>query len=222
MILRSLPLACLVLVLASCKPSTPTIDAPAGDAPAGDAPVAPLSPARVAPMPNPFASADDEVKASMDKFMQARTLHAVMKMEGAQGMTNEMDFVAPDRYRMKMAAGTQVVIGDTMYMQSQGRSMKIPLPKGTLSQWRDPLKLEENKAGLSVEALGNDSVDGMPAKKFLVRNTLPEASEFTLWIGANGLPLQLLQQGQSQGKAYTMTLRYSRFDDPAITIDAPQ
>ena len=211
---RPSTLACLVVALVACQPSTPA--APAA-APATD-------PTAATPVPptGPMSRPEDEVKASMDRFMQAKTFHAVMNMQGARAMTNEMDFVAPDRYRMKMQTGTQVIIGDTMYLQVDGRATRVPLPKGTLSQWRDPLKLEENKAGLSVEALGSDSVDGMPAKKFLVRNTLPEASEFTLWIGANGLPLQLLQQGQSQGKAYTMTLRYSRFDDPAITIDAPQ
>ncbi|MEP6908322.1 MAG: hypothetical protein ABI858_10140 [Pseudoxanthomonas sp.] len=217
MIFRCIPLACLVLVMAACKPSTPADPAASNLSPAS------ASAAGAGSALAPLASPKDEVAASMDKFMQAKTLHAVMKMEGAHDMTNEMDFVAPDRYRMKMQAGTQIIVGDTMYMHAQGRSMKIPLPKGTLSQWRDPLTLEKNKSGLSVEALGSDRVDGMPAKKFLVRNTLPEPSEFTLWIDdANGLPLKLLQQGQSQGKPYTMTLSYSRFNDPAISIETPQ
>ena len=137
-------------------------------------------------------------------------------------MVIEMDFVAPDRYRMKMPMGTQVVIGDTMHMQVEGRSMKMPLPKGTLTQWRDPLRIEESKAGMSVESLGSDSLDGQPAKKYLVRHTEPQPSEFTFWIGDDGLPLQLVSQGESQGKPYSMTLRYSRFDDPSIVIDAPQ
>ena len=33
-------------------------------------------------------------------------------------MNSEIDFVAPDRYRMAMQGlGTQVIIGDTMYME---------------------------------------------------------------------------------------------------------
>lgn len=210
---RSIALGCLLLAVAACKPSTPAESEAAAPASAV---------AETAAAFNPLSSPEDEVKASMDKFLKAKSFHAVMTMEGARGMTNEMDFVAPDRYRMQMPVGTQVIIGDTMYMQADGRSMKVPLPKGTLSQWRDPLKIEENKAGLSVEALGSDSVDGQAAKKYLVRNTQPEPSEFTFWIGSDGLPLQLLHQGQAQGKPYSMTLRYSRFDDPTITIDAPQ
>ncbi|MGH8062080.1 MAG: hypothetical protein ACREO7_08715 [Pseudoxanthomonas sp.] len=216
MSIRPLALACLVLVLAACKPSTPADTA----APAQTEPAGTLEKAAAAL--NPLSSPEDEMKASMDKFLKAKSFHAVMDMQGAQSMAIEMDFVAPDRYRMKMPQGTQVIIGDTMHMQVDGRSMKMPLPKGTLTQWRDPLRIEENKAGMSVESLGSDSIDGQPAKKYLVKHTEPKPSEFTFWIGGDGLPLQLVSQGEAQGKPYSMTLRYSRFDDPSIVIDAPQ
>ena len=151
MSIRPLALACLVLALAACKPSTPADTA----APAQTEPAGTLEKAAAAL--NPLSSPEDEMKASMDKFLKAKSFHAVMDMQGAQSMAIEMDFVAPDRYRMKMPAGTQVIIGDTMHMQVEGRSMKMPLPKGTLTQWRDPLKIEEHKAGMSVESLGNDT-----------------------------------------------------------------
>ena len=217
MSLRPTLLACLAIALVACKPAAPT-DASA-------VPVATSVPAgaETAPPAPPTASrsAADEVKASMDKFLAARSFHASMHMEGAQTMTNEMYFVAPDRYRMQMPAGTQVIIGDTLHMETQGKRMQVPLPAGTISQWRDPLKIQENKEGLSVEAQGSEAIDGQIARKYLVRNTVPENTEFTYWIGDNGLPVQLLHKGESQGKPYSMTLRYSRFDDPAITIDVP-
>ncbi|HEY5971050.1 MAG TPA: hypothetical protein VIT22_03600 [Pseudoxanthomonas sp.] len=217
MSLRPLALACLTLAFVACKPSAPADPAEAA-APATSA----ASVKEAAGALNPLSDPAAEVKASMDKFLAAKSFHATMKAEGAQFMATEMDFVAPDRYRMKMPVGTQVIIGDTMYMQVQGRTMKVPLPQGTLSQWRDPLKIEENKAGLSVEAQGSENVDGEPARKYLVRHTQPEPSEFTYWIGDAGLPLQLVHTGHAQGKPYTMTIRYSRFDDPAIVIDTPQ
>jgi hypothetical protein len=215
MSIRPLALACLVLALAACKPS-----APADPAAPQTRPAEALE--KAAGALNPLSSPEDEVKASMDKFLKARSFHAVMDMQGAQPMAIEMDFVAPDRYRMKMPVGTQVVIGDTMHMQVEGRTMKMPLPKGTLTQWRDPLKIEEHKAGMSVESLGGDTIDGKSATKYLVRHAEPKPSEFTFWIGGDGLPLQLVSQGEAQGKPYSMTLRYSRFDDPTIVIDAPQ
>ena len=213
--LRPSLLACLAIALAACKPAAPTDAAAVPAAPPTLAEAAPPAPATTG------NTAADDVKASMDKFLAASSFHATMHMEGAQTMTNEMDFVAPDRYRMQLPAGTQVIIGDTLYMQAQGKRMQVPLPAGTISQWRDPLKIQENKEGLSVEAQGSETVEGQAARKYLVRNTVPESTEFTYWIGENGLPLQLLHKGESQGEPYSMTLRYSRFDDPTIKIDAP-
>jgi len=221
MSLRPLALACLLAALVACKPSTPADTA----APAPVEPAGTLE--KAAAVLNPLSSPEDEMKASMDKFLKARSFHAVMDMQGAQPMAIEMDFVAPDRYRMKMPMGTQVIIGDTMHMQANGRWMKTPFPKGMLTQWRDPLRIEESKAGMSVESLGSDNIDGQAAKKYLVRHAdpkldQPQSSEFTFWIGGDGLPLQLVSQGEAQGKPYSMTLRYSRYDDPGIVIDAPQ
>jgi hypothetical protein len=227
---RPLALACLVLALVACKPSTPAEPASTTDAATASAApaVAAEDAATLATLPAPM----EAVKGSMDTFLGASSFHATMVMEGAKGMTTEMDFVAPDRYRLQMPVGTQVIIGDTMYMQAGGKTMKVPLPAGTISQWRDPLKIQENKDSLSVESQGGDTVDGIPATKYLVRNTLPTGStpasgepgvtEFTYWVGEDGLPLQLQHSGESQGKPYSMTIRYTRFNDPGIVIDTPK
>ena len=226
---RPLALACLALALVACKPSTPADSTAAADT-AATPPATATAGAEAALAP--LAAPMEAVKGSMDTFLGARSFHATMVMEGAKGMTTEMDFVAPDRYRLQMPVGTQVIIGDTMYMQVDGKTMKVPLPAGTISQWRDPLKIQENKDSLSVESQGSDTIDGKPATKYLVRNTLPAGStpasgnpgvtEFTYWVGDDGLPLQLQHSGESQGKPYTMTIRYTRFNDPGIVIDAPK
>jgi hypothetical protein len=135
MSIRPLALACMALALAACKPSTPADTA----APVQSTPAGTLEKAAAAP--TPLSSPEDEMKAAMDKFMKAKTFHAVMDMQGARPMAIEMDFVAPERYRMKMPMGTQVVFGETRHMQGDGRSMKMPLPMGSLSQWREPLRV---------------------------------------------------------------------------------
>lgn len=226
---RPFVFTCLVLALVACKPSAPAVPAGSTEAARSAAPAeADVRALQAVGLPAPMQA----VKQSMDTFVEARSFHATMVMEGAKDMTTEMDFVAPDRYRLTMPVGTQVIIGDTMHMQVDGRTMKVPLPAGTISQWRDPLKIQENKDSLDVESQGADTVDGMPATKYLVRNTLPAGStpatgepgvtEFTYWVGDDGLPLQLQHSGESQGKPYTMTIRYTRFNDPGIVIDAPK
>jgi hypothetical protein len=129
-----------------------------------------------------------------------------------------MDFVAPDRYRMKTPMGTQYVIGDTMYMTMNGRTMKMALPKGQIANYRDPAQFEANKATMTVEALGRDTIDGQSARKFLIRNTQPRPSESTIWVNGDGYPLRIEVVGQ---QAAQVSIRYSRFNDPAIRIDAP-
>lgn len=163
----------------------------------------------------------EDVKAAMQKFIAARSYHVTMSTSGPQAMTTEAEFVAPDRYRLQTPAGTQVIIGDTMHMSMQGRTMQVPMPEGTLTQWRDPGNLRKHEATMTVEALGADVMQGKPAKKYRVTNTQPQPSTSTMWVGADGYPLQVRATSSSQGKPVTVTIRYSRFNDPTLKIAAP-
>ena len=171
---------------------------------------------------NPL-SARDEMSKALDAFLTVRSFHAQMTTSTSKGdMTMDMDFAAPDRFRMKTPMGTQYVIGDTMYMTMNGRTMKMALPKGQITNYRDPAQLEANKATMTVEALGNDTVDGQRARKFLIRNTQPRPSESTIWISGEGYPLKMEIDGSEGNQSVRMTVRYSRFNDPSIRIDPPQ
>lgn len=215
--------------LAACKPATqPATDtvaaAPSTDASSTAAPSVAATAARVAASLNPLPSPKDAIKASMDKFLAARSYHATMEVEGGPRRAmghNEVDFVAPDRYRMQMAMGTQVIVGDTMYMQVQGRTMKVPMPAGTLSQWRDPAKLAEAEVGMTVQAQGSDTIDGVSARKYLVHHEQPHPVDVTMWINGDDLPVRIQVRNLMHGKM-TSTISYSRFDDPSIRIDPPQ
>lgn len=187
------------------------------------APVADASSAlaKTADAVNPL-SARDEMSKAMDAFLTVTSFHADMTTSTSKGdMTMDMDFAAPDRFRMKTPMGTQYVIGDTMYMTMNGRTMKMALPKGQITNYRDPAQLEANKATMTVEALGTDTVDGQRARKFLIRNTQPRPSESTIWIGGNGYPLKMEIDGAEGNQSARMTVRYSRFNDPSIRIDPP-
>jgi hypothetical protein len=223
----------LLAGLAACKPSPPSVPAATAPAAAPDAQATDAAGtgtttnavADAMAAMSPVATPKEAIRKSMQRFMQARSYHATMQLDGGPrgAMSNEVDFVAPDRFRMAMPGmGTQTIIGDTMYMSVDGRSMKVPLPAGTLTQWRDPAKLDENAATMTVEAQGRDSVDGTPARKYLVHNTRPQPSDVTMWIGNDDLPLQIRVSGSAQGHATTTTIRYSRFDDPSLKIDPPQ
>lgn len=217
----SLPLLAgtLLLGLAGCAGDDATALMP--DAASATMPLAAAAPAAAAGPPGQAADAREEMGRAMAAFLAVRSYHARMATASPQGTTTlEMDFVAPDRFRVRSPAGTQVVIGDTMYMAIDGRTMKMALPRGQATQWRDPAQLEANKATMRVDALGRDTVDGQPTRKYRVRNSQPQPSESVLWINGDGYPVKMEVAGQGDANV-RMTVRYSRFNDPAIRIDPP-
>jgi outer membrane lipoprotein-sorting protein len=168
------------------------------------------------------AGPKEDVTAAMQKLLAARSWHATMKVSGAQSMTNELDFVAPDRFRIAIEGlGTQYIIGDTMVMTMQGKTMRVPLQKDMLGQYRDPARLREHNATMTVQALGKDVVAGKPARKYRVRNPKDGDLDVLMWIGGNGYPIQIQVDGKAQGQASTTLIRYSRFNDPTIRVSAP-
>ena len=196
---------------------------PATPAPAADA-AAPTSGAATASAETPAAR--DAVLAAMRKFAALKRYHATMTVverPGAKPVTSEMDFVAPDRFRVTMpGTGNQVVIGDTMYMQAKGRTMQVPLPAGTLAKWRDPASLAAAADGMSAEEAGRAMVAGQPSRKYIVRQTKPVKAESTLWIGPKDLPIRIETGPGADGKSGQVSIRYARYDDPTITIEPPR
>lgn len=171
-----------------------------------------------------WAGAKEEMKAASVKFLALRNYHVVMENSDKRVPKTEIDFVAPDRYRMQMAPmGTQIVIGDTMYMNIDGRSMRIPMPKGTMTQWRETDRAMREVDKAQVEALGSEVVNGKPAKKYRMTQSSGGTPTSTLmWVGADGYPVRIETTGKAGGRASTTTITYSRFNDPSIRIDVPK
>ncbi|GAA4855271.1 hypothetical protein [Luteimonas vadosa] len=168
------------------------------------------------------AGPKEDVTAAMQKLLAASSWHATMHVKGPQAMSNALDFQAPDRFRITLQGiGTQYIIGDTMVMTMQGRTMRVPLQKDMLGQYRDPARLREHNATMTVQALGKDQVAGKPAAKYRVRNPKDGDLDVLMWIGGNGYPVQIQVDGKANGQASTTVIRYSRFNDPAIKVSAP-
>ena len=171
-----------------------------------------------------WAGPKEDLKAVSVKFLALRSYHVVMENSDKRMPKTEMDFVAPDRYRMQMPSmGTQIVIGDTMYMSIDGRSMRIPMPKGTMTQWRETDRAMREVDKAQVEALGSEVVNGKPAKKYRMTQASGGTPSTTLmWVGADGYPVRIETTGKASGRSSTVTITYSRFNDPSIRIDVPK
>lgn len=170
-----------------------------------------------------WAGPKEDMKALSVKFLALRSYHATMTSSDARLPKTEMDFVAPDRYRINSGMGAQVVIGDTMYMTIDGRTMRIPMPKGALTQWRQNDRAFREIDRAQIEALGTEVVGGKPMKKYRMIQTFDgNRSDTLLWVGPNGLPAKMETTGSYGRKTYTTTIVYSRFNDPTLRIDPPR
>lgn len=170
-----------------------------------------------------LAGPKEDMLALSKKFLALRSYHVTMISSDKRVPKTEMDFVAPDRYRMDSPPmGAQYMIGDTMYMTVDGRTMRIPMPKGMVSQWREPTRVFREVNNLQIEALGTEAVNGAPAKKYRFAQSGAQATSTLMWVGADGYPIKMETSGGAGKRAYTMTMFYSRFNDPSIKIDIPK
>ncbi len=173
--------------------------------------------------PAALAGPKEDMKALSVKFLAARSYHVVMENSDKRVPKMEMDFVAPNRYRMSMPMGTQYVIGDTMYMTIDGRTMRIPMPKGTMTQWRENDRAFREVDQMQIEDLGAAVVDGKPTRKYrMTQTTHKPATTSLIWVGANGYPVRMETSGTAGKRPSTVTVTYSRFNDASIRIEPPK
>lgn len=169
-----------------------------------------------------WADAKADMKAMSLKVLALRSYHVTMESSDKRMPKMEVDFVAPDRYRMQMPMGTQYVIGDTMYMSVEGRTMKVPMGKGTTSQWRQTDQMFREIDKMRIEALGMDTVNGKPARKYRMSQSGKTPTSSLIWVGMDGYPAKMETTGNAGKDSTTMTLHYSRFNDPGIKIVPPK
>lgn len=211
----------LGLSLAACKQ-----EAAPGASPGDGAAPAAGTPAPTPAAASPSASAKDAFRSNMDAFAQAKSYQATMTMAGGPmgEMKSDMDFVAPDRFHMRMNMGGQpmevIMIGSESYMKMGGQWMKNPSQaQQEMPKWDQELKKSLDTA--EVQDLGEESVNGVQARKFQVKLTQPQPADTTTWFGPDGLPVQVVTSASAGGQTMSSTIVYSRYNDPAISIEAP-
>ena len=165
-------------------------------------------------------AAREAVVAAMRKFATLTRYRATMSTStGADDkpIISTLDFVAPDRYRIESpGAGTQVIIGQTMYLEVDGRRMKVAAPANVLSQWRSATAIADAAASLTAHADGHQMVAAQPSAKFIVTQATPTPVQTTIWIGPKGYPIRL---DTADGRT---SIRYTRYDDPELKIEPPK
>lgn len=220
--------ALLVLALAACSQPAPPPAAAQGEA---GAPAAVLASAQVPPAAAPAVTASAAPHQVMREvfagFKALRSYQATMRIEGGPrgSIRNDMQFVAPDRYRLTMQARgmevTQVRVGSDLYMTVGGRTLKTTLPEqADPARWHE--EFDRNLGTMTVEAQGRETLEGVDTRKYLVKQTQPKPSDATVWVDGDHHVRQARIEMMVEGRPTTTTITYSRFNDPSIRIDPPR
>lgn len=152
-----------------------------------------------------------EVFAAWDAMIAAKSYRARIETSaGDQTFRQSVEMVIPDRMRITGGPGGDLVI------TPEGAWIRIPgqdwmeAPPGTAAvskQYMSPEFVEQAKAGVkSVEALGDESVAGKPAKTYRIEQTMTmmgiEAQTSTkLYVDtASGRPVRQEVDAVSMGR----------------------
>lgn len=170
------------------------------------------------------ADARSDLHAAFLKNMAAKSYRASMTDLGTGKPVSTVEFQAPDRYRISVAGGpTSVIANGNMYMQVNGRSMSMPLPKGMLENYRSDAAWKNMESETLIRDAGPGMVGAEPARKFHWITSGKNASTGDAWVGVtSGRVIQVETASKPGAKATGVRVRYSDFDSPAIRISPPK
>ena len=172
----------------------------------------------------PSNDAKADIERLSDRFMSVKSFRATMKAEGETPMQTELEFVSPDRYRIKTGSLMDVIIiGKTTYMKIGDKWQRMA---GELDSKISDLRSTFNKEGMKwvsdVKYTGDDTVDGKPAYVYIYHAKGPDKvgeNESKLWIAkADGLPIKV-EAVYKSGPMKSMKVEYD-YETP-VSIEPP-
>lgn len=168
-----------------------------------------------------LADAKAELGAAFDKLLDAPSFRASMSDAASGEKYVDMEFQAPDRYRIVNAQGgpTMIVSGGQAQMDVGGRMMTVPVPVNAIvNAYRNEDALRKQRASMVVEALPDAVLDGEPAKVYRFTTQHPKPATSTAWVGAGDTLLQMEVDGGAAGRGKVVRVRYSDIGSADIRI----
>jgi hypothetical protein len=160
-----------------------------------------------------LADAYGALKKAQAAFLSARSWHAEEHL--SNGKTVQVDFSAPDRWRIQPTPTmTEVVIGNDVYMIQGGHSMKMPMGGMMISKMIKQFQLADDPdVKKTAQDLGTQMLNGRTVHVYSYTvHGVPE----TIYLGDDSLPVQAVVKNSSA----TTVVNYSQYNQP-ITIEAP-
>ena len=166
-----------------------------------------------------------DIEAMADRFLAERSFRARMRGTGDKDVKTDLEFVAPDRFRIKTGPGLEtIVIGKDVYLSMGNSFEKLP---GAMDSSIPDLRATFNKEGRKwfsdVRFVGEEMVSGKPSLVYEYKNkgegNLGE-NDSKIWVAKDdGLPLKI-ESRYKNGNLKTMTIEYEY--DPNIKIEVPR
>jgi len=167
-------------------------------------------------------SADIDVMA--EKVLDQKAVRVKTSAFGEKNFTTEVEYVSPDRFRIKTGPGLErIIIGKDVYMFLGDSWAKLPSFDGQLPDIREVFRNERTKFFSDVRFGGEETVNGKASLVYEYKNkgegNLGE-NDSKIWIGKDdGLPLKIESRYKS-GNLRTMLIEYEY--DPNIKIEVPK
>lgn len=173
------------------------------------------------------ASADPQadIESMADKFLTEKFFKAKMIGYGDKEIRSELEFVAPDRFRLRSGEKLEtIVIGKDVYLSMDGSFQKMPGAMGdSIPDLRKTFDREGRKWFSDVKFVGEEMTDGKPALVYAYHNKGPGAgvgeNDSKVWISKeDGLPIKI-EAIYKSGSLKSMKIEYD-FKTP-VSIEPP-
>lgn len=210
-----LPLFIIVAIVLGCSRISELANTSAGNRNSSPGDTAssnsagPAAPGQFAPGGDPRA----DIEKLSERFLEVKAFKAKMAGQGQTPMETEMEFAAPDRYRIRTGTGMEmIVIGNTSYMKLGDKWQKMPMPlDSALADARAAFNKEGMKWISDVKYVGEDTANGEPAYVYTYHGKGPQGegeNDSKIWIArSNGLPVKV-ESTYRAGSLRSMTIDY--------------
>jgi hypothetical protein len=154
-----------------------------------------------------------DIEVMADKFLAEKSFRARMRGTGDKDIKTDLEFVAPDRFRIKTGPGLEtIVIGKDVYLSMDGSFQKLPgAMDGSIPDLRATFNKEGRKWFSDVRFVGEEAVNGKASLVYEYKNkgegNLGE-NDSKIWVATDdGLPLKI-ESRYNSGTLTTMVIEY--------------
>jgi Outer membrane lipoprotein-sorting protein len=176
----------------------------------------------------PTGDAKADIEKMADRFLSIQSFRAKMTSEGTMTMNADLDYIAPDRFRIKTElpngqSSEMVLIGKQTYMKLGDRWQKMPIDIGTkVPNMRETFTREGMKWFKEIKYEGEESAEGEPAYLYSYDGEAPGggmAYSSKIWVAKNdGRPVKI-HATYKKGDMKSMKIVYDY--ETKVTIEPP-